>query len=226
MAPLPQLSRIAFGRFELNVQERELRKSGVRVRLPDQPFQILVLLVSRAGEIVSREELREQIWSDGTFVDFENGLYAAMNRLRRALGDSAENARYIETVPGRGYRFVGTLERIDLPSAPDGKPPAGAPPAKPRRFRIRPWAVGVAGCAISAAVGWFLHGPPAPPRWTVTRITSDAGLSSSPAISRDGRLIAYSTEGSSGGTDLYVKQVAGGSAVRLTFDGADNTDPD
>src|SRR5215831_14472159 len=142
MAPRPQPSRIVFGRFELNLRERELRKSGVRVRLPDQPFQILVLLVSRPSEIVTREELRERIWSDGTFVDFENGLYAAMNRLRRALGDSAENARYIETVPGHGYRFIGNLERIDAPPAADGKMRPEPPPAKLRAFRIWPWAVG------------------------------------------------------------------------------------
>src|SRR5215831_13647326 len=186
MAPLPQLSRIAFGRFELNVQERELRKSGVRVRLPDQPFQILVLLVSRAGEIVSREELREQIWSDGTFVDFENGLYAAMNRLRRALGDSADSSRYIETVPSRGYRFIGALEQMDRPRDAGGKILAESPPspsAKPRRVRIFQWAVGAFGCAVSAGLGWFLHAPPRLPIWTVTRITGDAGLSNAPAIS-------------------------------------------
>jgi Tol biopolymer transport system component/DNA-binding winged helix-turn-helix (wHTH) protein len=216
--------RIAFGAFELNASAGELRKHGVRVRLPDQPLQILQLLLSRPGEIVTREELRECVWNDGTFVDFEHGLYAAMNRLRRALGDSAENARYIETVPGRGYRFIGTLEGVDL------RPAAAETPASPAavrsRFRIERWVIPAAACIVSGALGWWLHAPAERPEWTVTRITSDAGLSSAPAISRDGKLIAYSSDSPDGGTDLYVKQATGGAAVRLTFDGTGNTDPD
>ena len=100
-----------FGPFEVNAHTGELRKRGVRVRLSGQPFQILLLLLAKPGDLVTREELREQLWSDGTFVDFEHGLNAAINKLRRALGDSAEHPRYIETAPGRGYRFIGVLER-------------------------------------------------------------------------------------------------------------------
>jgi len=113
-------SRYVFGPFEADHATGELRKSGVRIRLPGQPFQILLVLLENAGEIVSREYLRERIWGQGTFVDFEHGLNAAVNRLRRALGDSAESPRYIQTVTGCGYRFVGTLEpqSVEVPAEP------------------------------------------------------------------------------------------------------------
>src|SRR5690242_16007281 len=103
-------TRYAFGPFEVNAGAEELLRSGNRVRLPRQPFQILLMLLAQPGEMVTRDQLREHIWLDGTFVDFDHGLNAAMNKLRRALGDSAENPRYIETLPGRGYRFIGTLQ--------------------------------------------------------------------------------------------------------------------
>jgi DNA-binding winged helix-turn-helix (wHTH) protein len=96
---------VLFGPFEVNVTDGELRKHGVRVQLARQPFQVLTALVDRPGGVVSRDDLRQQLWADNTFVDFEKGLNAAMNKLRQALGDSAEKPRYIETVPGRGYRL-------------------------------------------------------------------------------------------------------------------------
>ena len=115
--PLPS-ARLAFGPFEVDASAGELRKSGLRMRLTGQPFEILMVLLAHPGEVITREQLRERIWRDGTFVDFEHGLSAAMNKLRRALGDSAENPRYIETVPGRGYRFIGLVhEASNLASA-------------------------------------------------------------------------------------------------------------
>ena len=101
--------RYAFGPFEVDAAG-ELRKKGVRLRLSGQPLQILLTLLAHPGEVATREQLREEVWNETTFVDFEHGLNAAMNKLRRALGDSAENPRYIETVPGRGYRFIGAAE--------------------------------------------------------------------------------------------------------------------
>src|SRR5271170_6350509 len=103
-------ARLAFGPFEVNVAAGQLAKSGVRIRLSGQPFQILLTLLAHPGEVVTNQELREQIWKEGTFVDFEHGLHAAVNKLRRSLGDSAENPRYIETVPGAGISL-----------SPDGK---------------------------------------------------------------------------------------------------------
>lgn len=108
--------RIRFGAFEADLRSGELRKHGMKIKLQDQPFQILAMLLERPGEIVTREGLRHELWPADTFVDFDVGLNAAIKRLRDALGDSAESPRYVETLPRRGYRFVAAAERIeDLP---------------------------------------------------------------------------------------------------------------
>jgi len=101
---------IRFGAFELDLRTEELRKGGIRLRLPGQSFQVLRMLLGHPGELVSREELRQSLWPSDTFVDFDHGLNAAVNRLRDVLGDSADNPKYIETLPKRGYRFVAPLE--------------------------------------------------------------------------------------------------------------------
>src|SRR5207248_8530593 len=97
---------VRFGAFEADWRSRELRKHGVRIKLREQPFRVLELLLERPGELITREELHRQIWPADTFVDFESGLNTAINRLRQALGDSADSPRFIETLPRRGYRFV------------------------------------------------------------------------------------------------------------------------
>src|SRR5580693_5676211 len=99
-----------FGPFEADLQTQELRKQGRRLRLPGQSFQILKMLLERPGELVTREELRTALWPSDTFVDFEHGLHAGVNRLREALGDSAGSPRLVETLPRRGYRFIGSVE--------------------------------------------------------------------------------------------------------------------
>jgi DNA-binding winged helix-turn-helix (wHTH) protein len=99
-----------FGVFELNSRSGELRKQGVKVKLQDQPFQILQVLLERPGEIVTREDLQTRIWGADTFVDFEKGLYNAVKKLREALGDDPATPRYVETVPKRGYRFIAPLK--------------------------------------------------------------------------------------------------------------------
>src|SRR5215469_2932815 len=93
-----------FGIFELDLATGELHRKGIRVRLQGKPFQVLALLLERPGRIVTRDELREQLWPAGAYVEFEAGLNAAVKKLRRALGDSANNPRFIETIPRRGYR--------------------------------------------------------------------------------------------------------------------------
>src|SRR5215475_10324077 len=100
---------VCFGVYEADLGAGELRKQGVRVRLPEQPFQLLAILLERPGEVVTRESLQKQLWPTGTFVDFEQGLNAAVKRLREAWEDSAETPRLIETLPRRGYRFIGSL---------------------------------------------------------------------------------------------------------------------
>jgi TolB-like protein/DNA-binding winged helix-turn-helix (wHTH) protein len=107
---------LRFGAFELDPGTAELRKDGTRLRLPPQPLKILSLLASRSGQLVTREEIREQIWGSETFVDFEQGLNFAINRIRTVLGDDADNPRYIETLPRRGYRFVAQVERVEVGS--------------------------------------------------------------------------------------------------------------
>ena len=110
MALEVQSTRILrFGVFEVDVRSGELRKQGVRIKLQDQPFQVLRLLLQHAGELVTREELRSQIWSADTFVDFDNSLNAAINKLREALGDSTDSPRFVETLPRRGYRFIACV---------------------------------------------------------------------------------------------------------------------
>lgn len=105
--------RYRFGVFEADAGTGELRRAGLRVKLHDQPMQVLLLLVGRPGEVLTREELARALWPDGVFVDFEQGVNSAVNRLRDALGDSARNPRFVETLARRGYRFVAPVERLD-----------------------------------------------------------------------------------------------------------------
>jgi len=98
-----------FATFEVDPQAGELRKQGLRVRIQEQPFRLLVLLLQRPGEVLTREELRSKIWPADTFIDFDKGLNTSVNRLREALGDSSDNPRFVETIPKRGYRFIGAV---------------------------------------------------------------------------------------------------------------------
>jgi cholera toxin transcriptional activator len=110
MPALPGIAR--FGVFELDLAAGELRKNGTKVRLQDQPFQVLALLLERVGDVVTREELRQKLWPADTFVDFDHSLNTAVNKLRETLGDSASSPRYIETLARRGYRFIAPVQNI------------------------------------------------------------------------------------------------------------------
>src|SRR5215469_15897301 len=110
MSVSAQFSRkVCFGEFELNLETAELLSNGSKAILPGQPFQVLVSLLNRPGELVTREELKRRLWTTDTFVDFDHSLNKAVNRLREALKDSAEQPRFIETLPRKGYRFIGSL---------------------------------------------------------------------------------------------------------------------
>src|ERR1700757_1906345 len=110
--PKPEPSgRLIFGPFEYDPTSGELSKRGIPTRLKSQTLQILSVLLRRPGHVISRDEFQQELWQGSTFVDFEHGLNAAVNRLRQVLGDSAERPKYIETVPGRGYRFVAPIQR-------------------------------------------------------------------------------------------------------------------
>ena len=107
-------TRYSFGAFELDSATGELRRNGLRVKLHTQPFQVLLMLLERPGEMLTREEICRELWPEGTFVDYEHGVNSAVNRLREALGDKARNPRFIETLARRGYRFLAPVERISV----------------------------------------------------------------------------------------------------------------
>src|ERR1700691_4386974 len=106
--------RYRFGAFEADASTGELRRQGIRIKLNAQPFQVLLLLMDRAGQLLTREEISRELWPDGTFVDYEHGVNSAVNRIREALGDTANSPRFVETLARRGYRFVAPVERIAL----------------------------------------------------------------------------------------------------------------
>lgn len=124
---------VRFGVFELDLSAGELRKNGAKLRLQGQPFQVLAILLDRPGEVVTREELQRQLWPSDTFVDFDHSLNTAINKVREALGDSASNPRFVETLARRGYRFIApvlTPVVIDPPSPPAVPTPAAPSPVK------------------------------------------------------------------------------------------------
>src|SRR5215510_13080490 len=147
---------VRFGPFELDPVTGELRKQGIRIRLQPKPLEILRALVENPGAVVTRDELRARLWPEDTFVDFESGVNTAVNRLRIALGDSAEHPRYIETMSRAGYRFIAPLTLLNNAAA-ETPVPALLETPKPSR-RIRPRSLAIAAlifCAIAAPVFWL-----------------------------------------------------------------------
>jgi len=232
--PDPQVVR--FGEFVLYLRSGELAQNGTRVLLPDQLFRVLALLVRQPGALVTREELRHELWRDDTFVDFEHGLNAAIKRLREALGDSAASPRFIETLPRRGYRFIATVEEE---TASDGASTtvAASPPAKPVATKRDPRKrVPSRTARLAAIVGlivaclafwrWFLPAVASDPNPRFTRLTSTEGLNTDPAISPDGALVAYASDAAGASNfDIWVQATAGGDPQRITTDGVDEVEP-
>jgi cholera toxin transcriptional activator len=130
-------ARYRFGVFEADAATGELRRQGLRVKLSAQPFQVLLMLLERPGELLTREEISRRLWSDGTFVDSDHGVNSAVNRIRDALGDTAANPRFVETLARRGYRFVAPVETVrpdesqTPPVQPSSEPRSAAPEANP-----------------------------------------------------------------------------------------------
>src|ERR1700723_3973136 len=112
-----QTRRLRFSVFEVDLNAGELRKHGMKIRIQEQPFQLLATLIEHAGEIVSREDLQKKLWAADTFVDFDHGLNKAINKIRDALGDSAESPRFVETVTRRGYRFLADVKISEMDPA-------------------------------------------------------------------------------------------------------------
>jgi Tol biopolymer transport system component/DNA-binding winged helix-turn-helix (wHTH) protein len=195
-------SLISFGIFEADLRAGELRRNGSKIRLQDQPFQVLALLLARPGELVTREELRAQLWPADTFVDFDHGLNAAVKRLRDALGDSAENPRFIETLARRGYRFLA--------------PVAGhAEISKEQRLQIPPahhfWRLALVVVIVlvtGVVVGWHAgHRSVASVRFAERRLTSNPENDPvfSASISPDGNFLAFTDR-----TGSFLRQLGTG----------------
>jgi Tol biopolymer transport system component/DNA-binding winged helix-turn-helix (wHTH) protein len=208
-----------FGVFELDLRARELRKHGIQIKLQEQPFQVLQALLERPGEIVTREELRLRIWGNGTFVDFDHSLNRAVNKLREALGDGAGTPRFIETLPRRGYRFIGVVDGVPRPGpVPISVPPEAARPEWWVQASSR--ASFVLAAAVVAAIGLVvmaystLRETPAPiPMLRAAIAPPDKaafvrvnGVVESLAISPDGRSVAFSAK-SGRGVQLWVRSL-------------------
>ncbi len=214
---------VRFGAFEADVLTGELREDGVKLKLSGQPFQVLAILLERPGDLVTRDELQKYLWPN-TFVDVERNLNTAINKIRDALGDSAETPRYVETIPRRGYRFIGTLivpepmvVRPEDPPSPNLVPSNPAAPtdgARKDEFRkrLRTWLLRAAAVLAPslACVVWYLLHPLPPPRVTgYTRITHD-------------RLHKFLT--GTDGTRLYVNLYQTGKVAQVTIPSGDMTE--
>jgi len=213
---------IRFGMFEIDLHSAELRRNGLKVRLQEQPFQVLAMLLERPGELVTREELRRRLWSADTFVDFDHSLNAAIKRLRDALGESAEAPVFIETLARRGYRFIAPVDGGSTPTV--GLVDALEPNKPQSRHRVRPRMLAIASLVIAAAVILVfvsreeLRTPKAQPR--LVPLTTYTGREYEPALAPDGNRVAFAWSGpdvSIGRTaSIYVKQIGEERALRLT----------
>ena len=200
---------VHFGTFEVDLHAGELRRNGSKVKLQEQPFQVLTLLLERPGSVVTREELQKRLWAADTFVDFDHSLNAAIRRLRDALGDSAENPRFVETVARRGYRFVAPVNGASATA------PAQAPPrvsAEPRHRRIL-WAVLILaiGVAAGAIIANWPHGTVQFKQRRLTANPDDHPVLAA-TISPDGKYLAFSDN-----TGFYLREIESGEIHALNL---------
>ncbi len=231
MATADSSRYVRFGVFEVDLLSGELRKSGVKLKLGGQPFQILAILLEQRGEVVTREEFQKRLWPD-TFVDVDHNLNTAINKIREALGDSAESPRFVETLPRRGYRFIAPITVNGTAAAAVTHTPENRSISEAKSVaRTRPLlASGLLGTVIVLVAGglWIYkrsETPRPPPQRMLTRITFDDGLQSEPTWSPDGRYIAYSSD-RGGKFDIWVQQVSGGDPIQITKGPGHHWQPD
>ena len=211
MAQSEETGVIRFGVFEVEPQTGRLRKHGVRVRLQELPFRVLLALIEKRGDVLTREELREKIWAGTAFGDFDHSLNIAINKIREALGDSAENPRFVETLPRHGYRFLAPVEGGDTSGAQ-------APTVAVAKARIPRWlplaGAGLAAVALMAGVVVWM--PLASPRLEWRRLTNDTSLKLGPVLS-DGARLYFRRSTVAAATPLQILQVpvSGGTPTSL-----------
>ncbi len=217
LADARQAGVLKFDGYEVHLAAGELRKNGVRVRLEIQPFQVLAMLLKRPGEVVTREEIQQALWADDTFVDFDNGLNTAVRKIRRALDDTPTDPNYVETLPKRGYRFVGSVSGFAQPR-----------PRAPYFTTRTPW-IGVAA-SLTLALAYLLWPLPRADILTFTErsLTYSPGRESHASFSPDGTRVAYHWDGGvPGSSDIYIKLVESGAGepVRVTSDPREDLAP-
>jgi Tol biopolymer transport system component/DNA-binding winged helix-turn-helix (wHTH) protein len=214
-----------FEAFEFDVHTHELRKHGVRIRLAHKPFQALHLLLENAGTVVRREQLRDQLWEEDAYGDFEDSLNHVIKRLRDALLDAADSPKFIETIPGSGYRFVAPVELVQAPREQSAPLLSSLRPA-------RNWLI--AGACVALVIVFtaviFRAGQsnePVAPRYKLTQLTRDAGLTFQPTLCGDGEVLAFASDRApEGNLDIWLNRVAGRDEPRrLTNHEADDYQP-
>ncbi len=231
--------QVRFGPFQLDAQCGQLRKKGIGLKLQGQPVQILELLLEKPGELVTREEIRQHLWSSDTFVDFDHSLNTAMQRLRQALGDEAETPHYIETIPKRGYRFIGEVERVE--EKPEPSPAAGvadqtavkiaatlvdaAASTSQRSSALRRWRIAlisVTTLLICAVVGYVVTRPSPVPQIVGSRAITKTKFRklSLPNLVTDGKSVYFQEIRPSGLATMQVG-VSGGELTQVSVSASD-----
>ena len=212
---------VRFGLFEADLKTGELRRGGAKVPLQGQPFQVCAILLSRSGELVTREELRKQVWPEDTFVDFDHALNTAITKIRLALGDEADNPRFVETLPRRGYRFIAPVVK---PRSPEPIPTAPKTRSHTVTSKAK-WIFAAATLfALLSGIGiWRFARNRAeatlPPQ-EVVPIAALPGFESDPAFSPDGNQVTFAF-GAEGKCGIYTVMVDGDKPLRLTSDPGD-----